>query len=184
MPRGAVCAEIGVYKGDFSRDILRRTRPKRLHLIDGWWMVEGDAYQHGWYATAGQADTRAAYRQVEALARENPECVIDVGNDLEVLANFPDSYFEWVYLDTSHEYEHTLKELELLARKVNGVIAGDDWYPDPTIEHHGVYRAVTEFCERENWRVTWTDEWHQWAIERREPMTQSRSSLGGPQAPS
>jgi hypothetical protein len=166
MPAGAVCAEIGVYKGDFSREILRHAKPKELHLIDGWWTVEGDVYEHPWYAGVGEADTHAAYREVEALAEQHPECRIHVGNDLEIIPTFPDAYFDWVYLDSSHDYEHTLQELMLLARKVRGPITGHDWYPDPAIEHHGVYLAVNEFCEREGWRISWLDEWHQWGIER------------------
>jgi hypothetical protein len=53
MPKGAVCAEIGVFNGDFSRHILRVTKPRELHLIDGWWTVQGDNYEHGWYSAAG-----------------------------------------------------------------------------------------------------------------------------------
>jgi Methyltransferase domain len=166
MPRGAVCAEIGVYKGDFSREILRHAQPRLLHLIDAWWLVEGDFYENPWYAGVGEADTRAAYRQVEALAQDHAECRIHLANDLEILPIFPDAYFDWVYLDSSHEYEHTKQELELLAHKVKGPIAGHDWYPDPTSLHHGVYKAVTEFCDREGWSVTWLDEWAQWMIER------------------
>ena len=36
MPQGGVCAEIGVWKGDFSDLILRYANPKSLHLIDPW----------------------------------------------------------------------------------------------------------------------------------------------------
>lgn len=34
LPKGAVSAEVGVLKGDFSADIMQRTQPKLLHLID------------------------------------------------------------------------------------------------------------------------------------------------------
>jgi hypothetical protein len=50
----------------------------------------------------GEADTRAAYREVEALAHEHQECVLHVGDDLEILPTSPDNYFDWVYLDGSH----------------------------------------------------------------------------------
>src|SRR5262245_11609661 len=118
LPTRAVCAEIGVYKGDLSRDILKFAKPRELHLIDGWWTVEGDRYQQPWYELVGQqADTHAAYAEVEALAREHPVCTVHVGDDLEILPSFADRYFDWVYLDSSHEYEHTVKELELLVQK-------------------------------------------------------------------
>ena len=34
LPRNSVGAEIGVWRGEFSADIVRRVRPRRLHLID------------------------------------------------------------------------------------------------------------------------------------------------------
>ena len=36
LPRRAICAEVGVWKGDFSVSIQRRTKPRMLHLIDPW----------------------------------------------------------------------------------------------------------------------------------------------------
>jgi SAM-dependent methyltransferase len=170
LPKRAVCAEIGVYKGDFSRDILRVTQPKKLHLIDGWWNVEGEVYVNDWYAQQGVDDTRSAYRAVAALASENPECELHVGDDLQILPTFPADYFDWVYLDTSHTYEHTVRELEQLHRvvKSDGIIAGHDWYPDPEHPFHGVYRAVSEYQERHGGRVVTDGQWRQWILVRDE----------------
>jgi hypothetical protein len=36
MPKGAVCAEVGVWRGDFSAEILDRTDPTAFHLVDEW----------------------------------------------------------------------------------------------------------------------------------------------------
>lgn len=36
MGRGGVCAEIGVFRSDFSERILLIARPCRLHLVDPW----------------------------------------------------------------------------------------------------------------------------------------------------
>ncbi len=58
---------------------------------------------------------------------------VHAGDGRAVLATFPDRYFDWVYIDSSHSYEHTHDELQILRNKVkeSGVIAGDDWVPDP-----------------------------------------------------
>ena len=35
-PKDSICAEVGVWKGEFSKQILKRTSPRMLHLIDPW----------------------------------------------------------------------------------------------------------------------------------------------------
>ena len=36
MPKGAVCAEVGVAFGDYSAEIIARTTPSKLYLVDAW----------------------------------------------------------------------------------------------------------------------------------------------------
>ena len=36
MPKNAICAEIGVWRGDFTKYILKKTKPEKIHLIDPW----------------------------------------------------------------------------------------------------------------------------------------------------
>ena len=49
MPRHAICAEIGVWEGDFSQRILDRTQPAKLHLIDPWRYEQDVAYKDSLY---------------------------------------------------------------------------------------------------------------------------------------
>lgn len=44
LPRGGVVAEIGAAFGDFTKQILERNRPKKLHLVDAW---ASNRYQQG-----------------------------------------------------------------------------------------------------------------------------------------
>ena len=63
-------------------------------------------------------------------------------------------------------YDHTMKELQLLIRKVKpgGVIAGDDWQPEPDHPHHGVCRAVREFEADGELEIRYASgDDHQWA---------------------
>jgi cephalosporin hydroxylase len=82
-----------------------------------------------------------------------------------------DGHLDWAYVDSSHAYDHTLKELRLLARKVNasGVIAGDDWREDPSHRHHGICRAVREFITAEPYVLEVDKPTLQWMITRK-PM--------------
>src|SRR4029077_10648183 len=100
--------------------------------------------------------------------RSSVKIVVFPGDDLEYLATLPDHYFDWSYLDTDHGYEQTKLELELLnaKTKADGLIAGHDWNYDCEDGHHGVYRALTEFCKHSDWRVVLLDKHTQWAIQR------------------
>ncbi len=173
LPQGAVCAEIGVFRGEFTDRILSETRPRELHLIDGWWQIYGERFPHWWapQTADGALRTRQAHAETLAVidrhgARER--CHVHVGEDLAILEGFADGFFDWVYLDTSHETGHTLRELAVLDRKVaaNGLIAGDDWHPTPGGNHPGVATAVNEFLTGGGWALEVVDARGQWLLRR------------------
>lgn len=170
LPRDSVGAEIGVFKGEFTAHILRAVRPRELHLIDAWWLLYGDRYPNwGAYTQFGTLRTRDAFEQAKRIVARvdrRGAAVFHVSSDVECLERFADSYFDWVYLDTSHEYEHTRQELALLKQKVKrgGLISGDDWQTDANHPHHGLCRAVKEFCEVSGWELVHSDGYGQWCI--------------------
>jgi SAM-dependent methyltransferase len=177
FPTGSVCAEIGVFRGEWTRHILEVTRPRELHLVDAWWELYGDHFPDwGSYTEFGQLRTRQAYddaqRVIAETAPSSAKVVTHVGDDCAILESFPDAYFDWVYLDTSHTYDDTLKELEVLSRKVKptGFISGDDWLDDddPQAEWNGGSGvAIYDFCLANNWIVDRRDNFNQWRISRR-----------------
>jgi hypothetical protein len=152
LPKASVGAELGVFKGEFSVEILRHVAPRELHLVDVWWEAFGEFYPDwGRYTDFGRLRTRAAYeRAVEVATQASPsgtKLIFHVGDDLPYLRSVPDGYFDWVYIDSSHEYAHTAAELAILVTKVRrgGLICGDDWTDDEGHVHAGVARAVKEF---------------------------------------
>jgi hypothetical protein len=165
LPKGGVGVEVGVFRGEYSRHILRVAKPRELHLVDAWWTLFGERYPAwGSYTDYGRLTTRQAYEDTVRRTRGKP-VEIHVGNDLEILAGFPDGYFDWAYLDASHMYEETVAELELLRVKVRGPIMGDDWITDREHMNFGVVPAVHEFCERYGWELGPLDEmFGQWMI--------------------
>ena len=167
IPKGGIGAEIGVYKGHFTRFLLDGAAPEQLHLIDPWYLL-GETWE---WADGNQSTIDALVGVLRSYAIEliGGRAVLHVGYDLDVLPTFPDHFFDWVYLDSSHEYEHSVRELELLAMKVKagGVIAGDDWQTDPAHVHHGVCRAVRELIAREPYDLMYANDTDkQWAIRR------------------
>lgn len=145
LPAGAVVAELGVDEGDFARRIHAVTRPETLYLVDPW---DTDRYHEG---KMRRVEERFA-REIEAgqvrVVRKRSEAA---------LAEFPDGYLDWVYIDTTHLYAQTLKELELSRQKVKegGLIAGHDYCvgnPSAALAY-GVVPAVHRFCAEHDWEL-------------------------------
>lgn len=142
LPHNAVVAEIGVAFGDFSQQILEIAQPAKLHLIDAW---EGERYGSG----LETIETKFAAQ----IKRE--QVVVSRGYSTDRLAEFPDDYFDWVYIDTSHSYSTTRDELALAEKKVKrgGLIAGHDFCKGNVVAPvvYGVVQACGEFCLNRGW---------------------------------
>lgn len=173
FPKNSVGAELGVFCGEFSQHILDYVKPAHLYLVDPWWREFGEVYPDwGAYTRHGKLPTREAHGMVEAITRPytGGKVEIHVGYSIPFLETLPDAHLDWVYLDTTHTYEDTLKELEVLRTKVKptGLIAGHDWHPDPTHWHHGVYRAVNDFMKANpSYEVIHTDARKNWVLKQK-----------------
>ncbi len=165
LPKNAIGAELGVLKDNFSRVLIEFSQAKELHLIDPWYFLDA----HWDWAGDNPSTVDALCKVLQENKKEINEkrVMVHVQDDLVALQSFEDHYFDWVYIDSSHVYDHTVKELELLHQKIKskGIICGDDWRPDPSHRHHGVFKAVTEFMELHNYRLLYADENNlQWFI--------------------
>ena len=147
LPQGGVVAELGVNKGDFSNEIIQLCSPRKLHLVDIW---GSERYHEGLRKSVEQ---RFQSRINEGSVQ------IHVGLSTAVADEFPDNYFDWVYIDTDHSYQTTLEELRLYAPKVRkgGFIAGHDYITGNWngMVRYGVKEAVTLFCVEQNYELVY-----------------------------
>lgn len=130
LPTGGTAAEFGVGDGAFAETICAVTAPETLYLVDQWNDEERRAVEQ-----------RFRGRQAVRLRDTDPLSLLrDVENDT----------FDWVYINSSHEYEATLAELRASADKMRdgGVIAGDDYKII-----NGVIPAVHQFCAETDWQL-------------------------------
>jgi hypothetical protein len=156
MPRRSVCAEIGVHEGNFSNAILRSVKPLTLHLIDPWKYEEGKGYKEAWYggsASGGQLTMDRRFRSVQSRFSKNigkGQIVLHRDYSSNVVDEFSDGYFDWIYIDGNHLYEYVKRDLELYyaKTKAGGYIAGDD-YGNAGWWDNGVQKAVDEFVEQQ-----------------------------------
>jgi hypothetical protein len=145
LPKDGVVAELGVDTGGFSEKIFSITSPKKMHLIDLW----GDKR----YNQLKRAGVEAKF--AKEIKEGNVE--INLGLSTEVVNQFEDGYFDWIYIDTSHSYETTFAELELYKTKLkkDGIIAGHDYIVGNWEGNvrYGVIEAVHEFCVKDKWEI-------------------------------
>lgn len=135
LPKGAICAEVGVLRGDFSAYILEATKPRRLHLID-------------FNLTRYRVHKRFA-------AHDNIAC--HEGHSAEVLRSFGNDYFDWVYIDAGHSYASVRADVDAAIPKVrpNGLLIFNDYILWSHYEgrYYGVVPVVNELCVNEGWRL-------------------------------
>jgi hypothetical protein len=155
LPSGAVCAEIGTWRGDFARWILMGRRPKLLYLVDPWEYRSEGAYERarfGGRTNDGQAEMDAMHSDVLRRFRKHiqrGQVQVRRSRSAEAAGSFAADTLDWVYIDGDHTYEGVMADLEAYfpTVKPGGCIAGDDyghagWWED------GVTRAVDEFASR------------------------------------
>lgn len=150
IPRDAVCAEIGVWKGDFAARIRAVARPRELHLIDQWRFVP--AYPRRWYGGAdarSQADMDRIHDKVLDRFAGDPRVVIHRQPSETAALAFADGTFDWVYIDADHSYEAVRADLLGWAPKIRpgGVLVGDDYTWRDEQGALPVRRAVDEFVK-------------------------------------
>lgn len=165
LPKGAVCAEIGVWEGGFSQVILDVTQPKELHLIDPW-EVQPDYANTAFGKDKNTAKMARLFQTVTDLFDGDDRVTIHRQMSDAALASFPDGYFDWVYLDGNHNYDVITNDLRLALAKVkpNGMIAGDDllWQVDAGAP---VRRAVREVKRRLGAHATYHRMGQQWLFD-------------------
>jgi SAM-dependent methyltransferase len=137
LKKGAVGVEVGTGRGHFARTLLDAAAPRELHVID---------------IDLRQLDSELLRSEIEAR-----RVIPHEGDSAEVLASFPDGYFDWVYIDADHSYAGVKRDIAVAKRKVksDGLLVLNDytfWSPIELMEY-GVIHAVNEFCRDEHWEL-------------------------------
>jgi SAM-dependent methyltransferase len=127
LPTGGRVAELGTYRGEFARFILERNAPQELHVVD----VD--------YSAFDLSDDRLRRHQ---------------GLSHEIIAKFPDNFFDWIYVDAGHDYASVMRDAYASAPKVKpgGCLVFNDFaHIDGDLGRYGVHRAVVDFAIEKAW---------------------------------
>jgi len=145
LPKSGVVAELGVDHGIFSQKILDINQPSKLHLVDVW--------------HSNRYPEKLFYEVGERFRSEIKTSKVEINRGLstEVVKQFPDKYFDWIYIDTVHDFKITRQELEMYLPKMKagGIIAGHDFIVGEIDVpwKYGVIEAVYEFCNSHDWEI-------------------------------
>nr|MDJ0636632.1 class I SAM-dependent methyltransferase [Xenococcaceae cyanobacterium MO_188.B29] len=134
-----------------ERRLLSSGRP--LSAKAGWKHEVSATYENAWYGGVvknGQEEMDARYANIYTKFKQeiaSKQIEVHRGYSDIVLAQFPDEYFDWVYIDGNHLYEYVKKDIELSFRKtkIGGYITGDD-YIEGGWWKGGVKKAVDEYA--------------------------------------
>ena len=152
IPKDSVCCEIGVWKGEFSQEIINKVKPKELHLIDPWKFYP--EYKNRWYGgtkTQSQGDMNIIYKKVKEKFKGMKSVVIKRNTSDAMARKFEDDYFDFIYIDGNHSYEFVIKDLENYYPKLKkgGIIAGDDYSWKEGMKFP-IRKAVKNFAKENN----------------------------------
>lgn len=134
LPKNGIAAEVGVFRGHFSKEICKKNQPKDLHLID------------------------ATFHYFEDFDT-NTNIIRKEGMSWELLGQYDDNYFDWIYIDADHSYNGVKRDIEIASKKVRsgGYLVFDDFSYGALRNGHkfGVHNAVSEFICKNEWEMSY-----------------------------
>lgn len=148
FPKNAIGLELGIFRGDLAKNVIRELTPKMYYMIDPW------KHHPGWkkkkYKGKYIVDQDFVEWMFQDICKEfdKPNVRIYRGFSYELVNEFEDEYFDFIYVDASHKYKDLLRDLTLYYPKLKdgGLMSGDDWLLEEG--KNGVKEAVLEFTSK------------------------------------
>ena len=164
--RPIIGAELGVWQGKLSRELLDGLPQLTLYMVDRWKaMPPGHAYldSGSQVATANQELYDKAYETVVRLTTFAGNRARIMKMDIDEFAKVPFD-FDFVFIDADHTYEAVKKNIHdyLIRVADGGLLCGHD-YDNKQSDKWGVKKAVDEFVELGGFELEIGDD-HTWFV--------------------
>ena len=152
IPEEAKMAEIGVFKGEFARDIIKIAQPAELYLVDIWEGTYGSGDKDGNNHEDIQ-DMSLTYLQLFHQTISKPNIHVVRVSSEKFLQSCEDNYFDCIYIDGDHIIDAVYRDLVNAFSKLKngGMLMGHDYHYNVGGD---VYGAVTRFCNEYNQTVS------------------------------
>jgi len=117
-----IIAEIGSQRGDNADRMFNVLHPMKMYLIDPWDLIDQGLYLN-------QKDN---YEYVLSQFENNPQIEIRKVLSWDIFPEFPDDYFDLIYIDGDHDIEPCKKDIleAIRTTKIGGIVGGHDYLSD------------------------------------------------------
>lgn len=147
LPQWLRIAELGVFHGDFSKEIIEVCCPSKLYLVDLFQGQVSCGDKDGENVIIDE-DLSKYYEILKDRYKNTPRVDVIKMDTILFLESIP--VIDVVYIDSAHNYEQVFKELYKSYCNINiQYILGHDY------DNEGVKKAVDEFCRDTNLEITY-----------------------------
>ena len=166
--------EVGVWHAGFSHHNLQVWKGAKYYMVDAWTHRSNDT------STDKNAVDAKSHDVDFEIARNVTKQWLAAGRAVMMrrfseaaVAEFPDEFFDFIYIDANHEFEAADRDMRMWWPKLapGGMLAGDDFadehdsYPSMAIHKRrkwGVKSAVARFSREMGspFFLTFADHWH------------------------
>lgn len=133
LPKDPRICELGVWKGSFSKILLKHLSPRELHLYD------------------------LDFSKLDPAVRAHPATILHEGDSGTLLAELPDESLHFAYVDGDHSYRGARRDLFGIFDKVvpGGFIQLNDYTPWSVLSGfpYGVMASVHELLNEGGARI-------------------------------
>ena len=151
--------EIGIHKGDFSKQLAQHLQPKKLILVDPWIAYDDEIYSNSWYGNSSISN-QVIQDQYFFEIKKYFENQIEL-DTVEIHRKTSDNFFtqnklkfDLIYIDGNHLFDFVKRDISNSLNFINqdGIIVLDDydvagWWND------GITKAVDFFREKNSIKI-------------------------------
>ena len=151
--------EIGIHKGDFSKQLVANFNPKKLIMVDPWIAYDDLIYRNSWYGNSKNSNQKIQdeyyFNLIDYFKKNISENVVEIHrktSDEFFLKN--KNTFDLIYIDGNHLFEFVKNDIFNSLKYISdeGIIVLDDyalkgWWGD------GVTEAISFHKKKNNIKI-------------------------------
>tara|TARA_Y100000996_G_scaffold386424_1_gene344446 strand:+ start:1082 stop:1678 length:597 start_codon:yes stop_codon:yes gene_type:complete len=151
--------EIGIHKGDFSKQLISNFDPNKLILVDPWIAFDDSIYKNSWYGNSDNSNQNIQDKYYANLLDYFKKQIYE--NKVEIYRKTSDDFFlknkhtfDLIYIDGNHLFEFVKRDIHNSLNFINcdGIIVLDDyalkgWWDD------GITKAVNFHLKEKNIKI-------------------------------